>query len=111
MTFPYDGSVIDTVCQASPEHIDQALDAAQRGFEKTKALHPYERADILRHITAKLQEQHEEFSQLLCMENGKTINEARLEITRCVTTFQIAIGEAERVYGESYDLGVNSLST
>jgi len=57
-----------------------------------------------------MQEKHEEFSQLLCLENGKTIKEARIEITRCVTTFQIAIGEAERVYGESYDLGVNNLS-
>ena len=27
-----------------------------------------------------------------------------------MTTFQIAIGEAERMYGESYDLGVNALS-
>lgn len=108
--FPYDDSVIDQVHLAHEEHIDMAIEAAQRGFEKTKHLHPYERADVLRYITQKISDQHEEFSQLLCLENGKTIKEARLEITRCVTTFQIAIGEAERIYGESYDLGVNSLS-
>lgn len=110
VVFPYDGSVVDTVCMATPKEIDMAIQSAQQGFEKTKQLHPHQRADILRYITSQLQDRHEEFSQLLCRENGKTIKEARIEISRCVTTFQIAIGEAERIYGESYDLGVNALS-
>jgi glyceraldehyde-3-phosphate dehydrogenase (NADP+) len=51
-------------------------------------------------------ERQEEFAQTLTKENGKTIKESRGEVTRAISTFLIAAGEAERVYGESYDAGI-----
>lgn len=104
--FPYDQSVVDTVCMAQPQHIEKAIVAANEALEETRKLEPRQRAKILRYIASQLQEHLEEFSQLLTRENGKTIKESRMEMIRCVSTFEIAAGETERLYGEYFEAGI-----
>jgi len=103
---PYNDEVVATVSQASTEEIDKAIQAAADSFEQTKALEPYERSNILKHIAQRLTERLEEFAETLSKENGKTIKESRGEVTRAISTFDIAAGEAQRVYGEAYDAGI-----
>jgi len=103
---PYDGSTVATVSQAGTKEIDQAIQAAEDSFEKTKALEPVDRSNVLKHIVQRLTERAEEFAETLSKENGKTINESRGEVTRAISTFEIAAGEAWRVYGEAYDAGI-----
>lgn len=98
--FPFNDEVIGTVCMAQPEHVEQAIVAAQKALPQTSALEPYQKVAILEYIVQELTAQHEAFAQLLTQENGKTINEARGEMTRCIATFANARGEAERMYGE-----------
>ncbi len=105
--YPYDGSTIDSVCLASPQHIDQAIEQAQASLVHTKKLAPYQKWDILRNIMQWIQDQHEEFSQLLARENGKTISESRVEIDRTINTFRIAAAAAEQEMWESFDLGIS----
>lgn len=105
---PHDGSVSATVSQAGKKEIDQALSAAVAAFEKTRALEPHERSGILMHIVRRLTERQEEFARALTSENGKTIREARHEVTRAISTFEAAAGEAWRVYGEAYDAGITA---
>lgn len=109
--FPFDDSVVATVALAQPADIDSATCGAQESLSETTKLQPYERAEILSFIADEIEKQHEAFSQLLTQENGKTIRESRIEISRTIGTFRIAAGEAERVYGESYDLAVNPLAS
>lgn len=103
VTFPYDQSIIDTVSLAQPEHVERAIQLAYESLEETRKLEPHQRASVLRYIARQLEERHEEFSQLLASENGKTIKEARGEMTRCVSTYENAAWEAERLYGEYYE--------
>jgi len=103
---PYNDEVIATVSQAGTKEIDQAIQAAADSFEQTKTLEPYERSDILKHIAQRLEERAEEFAETLSKENGKTITESRGEVGRAINTFEIAAGEAWRIYGESYDAGI-----
>lgn len=95
---------------AEPQHIDQAILAAQESFAQTKSLSPYEKVAILDYIVHELTKQSEDFAQLLVLENGKTIKEARGEITRTISTFRIARAEAERIDGDSFDLGATAAS-
>ena len=104
----YDNSHIATVAQAGPDEIEQATAAAVESFHETKQLEPYQRREILEHITHRIQERSEEFARSLTLENGKTINESRGEVQRCIATFQSAIGECERIYGDHLDCGVTA---
>lgn len=108
--FPYNWEKIDTISLARDEDIDSSIEKALESFKQTSKMEPFQRADILRFIVKELEIQKEDFSKLLMLENWKTINEARLEIERTIVTFRIAIWEAERIYGESYDLWVSPLS-
>ena len=108
--YPYDGTVSWTVSMASEKDVDRSIQAAYDARPAMQALEPYQRATILRHIVDQLKKQQEDFAQLLVKENGKTIKEARGEMSRCITTFQIAIGHAEQQDGEAYDLWINKAS-
>jgi acyl-CoA reductase-like NAD-dependent aldehyde dehydrogenase len=107
---PFDGSVVDTVAECTAHEMDQAIACAAVTLGQTRRLEPYQRAEILGTIRDRLAQQTELFARTLSQENGKTIAESRLEIRRAVATFDIAAGEATRIYGEAYDLGVNPMA-
>lgn len=106
---PFDGRVVDSVAQCGPEEIDLAIQKAVSSLAATQAMEPYQRADALASVRDGLREQQEIFIQVLSSENGKTLAESRLEVARAIATFDIAVGEATRIPGEAYDLGVNSM--
>ncbi|MBF0610073.1 MAG: aldehyde dehydrogenase family protein [Magnetococcales bacterium] len=108
---PFDGQVVGQVAQCGAKEIDQALDAAQQAFRHTRAMEPYQRAAVLSFIRDKMTQRKEEFARTLSQENGKTINEARLEVARAIATFDIAVGESTRIYGEAYDLAINPMAS
>ncbi|MBF0270518.1 MAG: aldehyde dehydrogenase family protein [Magnetococcales bacterium] len=106
---PYNGELVATVALCGPGEIDRALDAAVESLEETRRLEPWQRAKALAHVRDRLIARREEFARILSQENGKTITESRLELDRAAATFDIAVGEATRVYGEAYDLGINPM--
>jgi acyl-CoA reductase-like NAD-dependent aldehyde dehydrogenase len=108
---PYDGKLIDSVTQCGTHEIDLALDAAVASLQETRRMEPYQKADALAFIRDGLLRRSEEFSQVLSQENGKTIAESRLELARSAATFDIAVGEATRIQGEAFDLGINPMGS
>ena len=84
VVFPYDGSVVEQICLAQSSDIDDALQSAFDAREMTSTLQPYKRADVLRYIADEIESAHEDFSTLLTLENGKTIRESRIEISRTI---------------------------
>lgn len=106
---PYTGSLLAKVSLCGRKEIDAALEAARASRTKIQGMEPWQRARVLAFIHDRLQERREEFARMLSQENGKTINEARLELDRSASTFAIAAGEATRIYGEAYDLGINAM--
>ncbi|MBF0126995.1 MAG: aldehyde dehydrogenase family protein [Magnetococcales bacterium] len=106
---PYNGQLVATVAQCGPAEINEALDAAVAVQKETRRMEPWQRAAALAFIRDRLMERREEFSRVLSQENGKTIGESRLELDRAAATFDIAVGEATRLYGEAYDLGINPM--
>ncbi len=101
VTDPYDNSVIDTVPAASKADVETALCAAVKGFEITKKMTVYERAQILFKAAQIISDNLEDFATTIAREGSKTITEARKEARRCVNTMTASAEEAKRILGET----------
>ena len=98
---PATGEVIGTVAHAVPSDLDRALSAAERGFERWRAISGHERARILRRTAALLRERSEHIANLMTLEQGKVIAESRQEIERGAETCEWMAGETQRIYGRT----------
>ncbi len=101
ITNPATGEVIDTVPQATPEDIHQAVQAAQKGKERMRKLPAHRRCDILMKTALLMEHHREELSRLLAKENGKPIRQTREEISAAIRIFRGFAEEAKRIFGRS----------
>ncbi len=97
---PYDHSPIAVVCEADRDAVEQAIISAVRAFRVTRKMSSFQRAGILHKIADAIKSQREQFARTICMEAGKPIKTARIEVDRGIYTFQVAAEEATRIYGE-----------
>ncbi|HOY31872.1 MAG TPA: aldehyde dehydrogenase family protein [Bacteroidales bacterium] len=98
---PFDNSLIGTVPKAGKEDAMTAIENAVKGFNISKNLKVYERANIL-YKTADLVERNlEDFAVTIAREGSKTIREARKEAGRCVNTLRVSAEESKRILGET----------
>lgn len=102
--FPYDGHVVDTVCMASEDDMEQAVVSAQQGFEITRRLPTYERIEIIDQLRHLLIRHFDEMIERMILESGKTYKTAHAEATRAIQTLKVAAQEAGRIGGEIIDL-------
>jgi succinate-semialdehyde dehydrogenase/glutarate-semialdehyde dehydrogenase len=96
---PADESVIGTVPTASKADLDDALDAAAKGFKIWSTTSPAQRAAVILKAAALLRERIEEIAYAITVEHGKPIAQARLEVIRGCEFFEWDAGEAPRNYG------------
>jgi len=97
---PFDNSVIDTVPAGNDKDVELALSSAVQGFQITKRMTVYDRAQILYKAAGLISERLDEFATIIAREGSKTINEARKEASRCVNTITCSAEEAKRILGE-----------
>jgi glyceraldehyde-3-phosphate dehydrogenase (NADP+) len=98
---PYDNSLIDTVPRADAADVDAAITAAVRGFEVSRKLTVYDRAQILFRTAKIVEGRLEDFALTIAREGSKTIREARKEARRCVNTLTASAEESKRIQGET----------
>ncbi|HEX3747481.1 MAG TPA: aldehyde dehydrogenase family protein [Bryobacteraceae bacterium] len=96
---PATGAVIDSVPQAGPEDVRQAIKVAAAGKAIMAALPAHRRSEILRKTGETIAACHEELSTLLMRENGKTIRQCRFEMTTTARLFCDFGEEAKRIRG------------
>jgi acyl-CoA reductase-like NAD-dependent aldehyde dehydrogenase len=101
---PYDGRAVAVVHKAGPDDLEAATQAAVRAFALTRRLPAHRRAEILRAISAGIEERKEEFAQTIALEAAKPISQARVEVGRSVFLFRYAAEEALRSHGETVQL-------
>ena len=102
----FNGELVTRVARADRETLLEAIAAAQAASRPMAQMAAYERAAGLRHCAARFEERAEELAQVLCLEAGKPIRDARGEVGRLVDTFRIASEEATRMGGEVLPLDV-----
>ena len=98
--FPYTGEVYAQVCQAGANDLSAAVTAACAGFEKTRVMSSYERAQVLFRLADEIHRRSEELAEVLVMEGGKTRKFATSEAARAETTVRTSAEEAKRIAGE-----------
>lgn len=97
---PATGEVIAQVPWVGREETRRAIEAAQRAFPAWASLPPKDRATILFKTRDLMLDHREELAQLLTLEEGKPITEARGEILYAADFLGWFAEEAKRVYGE-----------
>jgi len=105
---PYNGEVVDTVPNASPQEVEKALESAARGAQVMAELPAYQRFSILMKAADLLMERQEEFARLISQESGKALWESRLEVVRAAETIELSAEEAKRIRGETIPLDAAS---
>jgi acyl-CoA reductase-like NAD-dependent aldehyde dehydrogenase len=100
------GERVARVVLADAPRAEEATAACVRAFEAMRALKAFERRDLLHRIATSLRARGEELAQLMASEAGKPIVQSRGEVTRAVSTFEIASEEATRLVGEVMPLDV-----
>ena len=79
--------------------LEDALGAAQGGFEIWRKTPPRTRSDIILKAAAIMRARQEEIAQSITAEHGKPLKQARLEVIRGAEFFEWDAAEAMRVYG------------
>ncbi len=97
---PGDGSLVGQYYVPTAQQVEQATAAAWASRDETRRTSASERADILMHISKRIEERQEEIAQLILDENGKPLMWARSEASRAVMTFRWAAEEVRRFSGE-----------
>lgn len=96
---PADESVIGTVPHATTADLDDALAAAERGFVVWRNTSPARRAQIILKAAGLIRERVEAMAVAMTLEQGKPLDQARLEILRGCEIIEWDATEGLRVYG------------
>ena len=79
--------------------LEDALEAAQAGFEIWRKTPPRTRSDIILRAASIMRARQEEIARSITTEHGKPLAQARLEVVRGAEFFEWDAAEAMRVYG------------
>ena len=96
---PATGKVLGQLPHASKSDLDSALGAAQKGFQVWKNTSASDRAKIKRKAADLLRERVEHVATAQTMEQGKSINESRIEVMTSADIIDWYAEEGRRAYG------------
>ena len=89
---PTTDEVIAQVPLSTPEEVRRAIQAAKRAFPEWRETPPLTRARYLFRLKELLEENFEDISRTIVLEEGKTIDEARGEMRRMIENVEVATG-------------------
>jgi succinate-semialdehyde dehydrogenase/glutarate-semialdehyde dehydrogenase len=84
---------------ASAAELDQALEAAKKGFAVWRATSAYDRAKIMRKAADLMRERHDTIAKVMVQEQGKVYPEARAEVVTSADIIDWYAEEGRRAYG------------
>lgn len=91
---------IGRVAKAGRIDLDHALDAAEKGFEIWKNTAPAERAKLMKKAAELLRERANHIAEIMTLEQGKPIHQAKIETLSAADVIDWFAGEAIRSYGQ-----------
>lgn len=89
--------------------VDAAVTAVAQAWQEWAALNPEARGAVLEKAAAVMAARADSIAAELTREEGKTLDEARMESRRIAANFKLYAGEALRVKGETYASEGNQL--
>ncbi|WP_188455172.1 aldehyde dehydrogenase family protein [Virgibacillus oceani] len=98
---PATGETVVEVPLSGAESVNEAVAAAKRAQKEWALVPAPQRAEVLFRVGTLLKERKEKLSQLLTMENGKVIEEARGEVQEGIDMAFYMAGEGRRLFGQT----------
>ena len=96
---PATEEVIGQVAHAERADLDEALEAAERGFAAWRKVSAYERAKVMRKAADILRSRADAIARLMTQEQGKPLAEARMETLAAGDLIEWFAEEGRRAYG------------
>lgn len=96
---PATESQITTVASATAEDCQAALDSAADGLEVWSRKTPRERGEVLRKAWELMMKDRERIARIITLENGKSLSDARGEVSYAAEFFRWNAEEAVRILG------------
>ena len=97
---PLDGSVISHVPMSQQEDLNAAVQAAQKAYPAWSALTLKERVQYFFKYRGLLEKHMEELTNLVHLENGKTLDESRAEVMKSMELCEFAVSMPQIVTNE-----------
>lgn len=98
---PADGRIIAYVPLSTKADVDNAVQAAKNTYQTWSLVPVPNRARFLYKYLHLLQEQKEKLAEIITMENGKTLKDARGEVQRGIEVVELATAAPTLMMGEA----------
>lgn len=92
----YDGTVLAHLPQSTKEDVERELKRAAAASISAAAMPRHERAQILDTAADLLKQRADKAANLIVFEAGKTIRQARKEVSRAINTLKLSAAESRR---------------
>ncbi len=107
---PATGDLVGYAQKSTKQETLHAIDLVYDAYHSNDwGINPKQRYEALLALAEKVQENRESISRLITIEQGKTIQESRLEIAGCIDTLKYFAGAARTVSGRSIQLEPTNL--
>ncbi|MCR4286512.1 MAG: aldehyde dehydrogenase family protein, partial [Deltaproteobacteria bacterium] len=103
---PFDKTVVGRTYLASAAELNEAVDGAEAAFKEIRSWPSYRKAAVIQKVVDGIKERAEELARTIALEAGKPIKDSRVEVSRAVNTFQLALEETKRLGGEVLPLDI-----
>ena len=110
---PSTGELIGLCPLATTEEVNEAVEVAHTAFEKWKRISVGKRVEVLYRFRSLLVEETNRLAEIIGLESGKTISDAKGEVVRGIESVDLAINAPHLLKGEySVNVGgnINSFS-
>ncbi|MBX3622092.1 MAG: NAD-dependent succinate-semialdehyde dehydrogenase [Rhizobacter sp.] len=97
---PATGRALARLHHAGTAELDRALAAADKGFKQWRAVSAFERYKVLRRAANLMRERADEIAELMTLEQGKPLAEAKMEAMSAGDLIDWFAEEARRTYGQ-----------
>ena len=101
VTNPATGAVIARVPFATEADVDRAVRSAHEAFLKWRDVPVVDRVQVLYRYKALLEQHADDVARQLTRENGKTLEDARMEVRRLIQMVEVACGMPSLMMGDS----------
>ncbi|CAJ0596833.1 unnamed protein product [Cylicocyclus nassatus] len=102
---PRSGKVMAKCHAATADEVTNAVQTAHKTLPKWAGKTWLERGDVLRNTAELLGKHCEEIAHWECIDNGKPITEARMDVLSCIETFKYYAGAGQSLVGQHISLG------
>ena len=97
---PADGSIIATLPLSTYQDVDKAVQAAKNAFPSWSAMTFKERVQIFFRYRSLLEDNMDELTKLVQLENGKTYGEAKAEVEKSIELCEFAVSIPQIIVNE-----------